>query len=233
MSIFGFNWKSWTEKIRDNWEKNIQDDDLILIAGDTSWAKRIEDAVQDLLWIDALPGTKILIRGNHDYWWSSIKKMEMHLPPSLKILHNTAIEWKGVGIAGSRLWDSPNYHCLDLIDFTKEKLQEKCMEIKTHRKENERLFERELNRLELSLKKLNPQTHLRIAMTHYPPLPPSLASTPVTCLFEKYQIDIALFGHLHQLKTNKARFGNKNGIDYYLTSCDVLDFNPLQIAEFC
>jgi len=232
MSLFGPNWIGWTEKIERHWKRHVSQDDLVLIPGDISWAKRLDEALVDLLWLDALPGTKVILRGNHDYWWTSLQKLESHLPSTLKILHNQAVNWNHVSIAGTRLWDSPAYHCLDLIDFEGDTYQKKLDEIEETRKENQRLYHREIHRLELSLQHLDPKARLKIAMTHYPPLDPSLKRTPVTDLLETYGIDLCVFGHLHKLKKPLVYFGEKNGIRYYLTSSDVLNFCPLEIAEF-
>ena len=229
MEIFGDNWKEWTKKIESSWKKNISSDDLVLIPGDISWAMKAKDTVVDLEWIDNLPGTKVIIKGNHDYWWKSKSKVENILPPTINIIQNSAFNWKNVSIAGTRLWDTEDFNFNDYIDFRDNGRKEESHEYISKIEYDEKIYLRELNRLELSLQNLNPDAEYRIAMTHYPPLDAELNGSKVSKLFEKYNINFVVFGHLHSLKPNISLFGNKNGITYSLVSCDYLGFKPLKI----
>ncbi len=230
MEVFGESWNSWTQKLENHWRNLIKEDDLILIPGDISWAMHLEDAIPDLNWIHQLPGTKVMIRGNHDYWWSSLSQIEKILPPSIHIIQNNAFNWKNVTIGGAKLWDTSEYNFGSYINYLDNPRAKKLAEVDSA-SEADRLFKRELGRLEMSLKSLSPHADVRIAMTHYPPISADLNSSQAACLFEKYKIDICVFGHLHNVKQGIPLFGKKNQTSYYLTSCDYLDFIPIKILD--
>ena len=234
MSAFGEPWIDYGHKIKESWEKHVQPDDLVLIAGDISWATNLDKALIDLNWIHQLPGTKVLTRGNHDYWWSSPKKVRSVLPPSIHIIQNDSFNWKGISIAGVRLWDSPEYQFDHIIEF-KDAPEGVTVASRTKTKEDiakdTKIFERDLHRLELSLKTLDPSAHTRIAMIHYPPIGTDLAPTKTSKLLNKYNIDICVFGHLHSVKNIPDLFGESDGTTYHLTSCDYLNFIPKKIMN--
>jgi len=229
MSVFGPAWEDYTDKIAENWKKLIAKEDLVLIPGDISWAMRLEEAFADLNWIDALPGTKVILRGNHDYWWTSSAKMKKAMPASIHFIHNSAFTWEDVTIGGSRLWDSSEYRFNSFVEY-KENPKAKMAHTPPDVEEDERIFLRELERLRLSLSQLDPNASLRIALTHYPPIGADLKPSRVSAILEEYKIDICVFGHLHNLKKDcLPLFGTARGIRYVLSSCDVLDFVPLKI----
>lgn len=228
MDVFSPAWKDHAEKIAHNWKEVIAPEDLVLIAGDISWALHVQDAIIDLKWIDQLPGTKVMIRGNHDYWWNSLSKVKAILPPSCHVIQNDAFQWNDVSIGGARLWDSSEYGFNDYIAFTeraKPKEKKAVSEV-----DDEKIFERELQRLEMSLKALKQDAATRIVMTHYPPIGATLLPSRASQLFEKYRVDSVLFGHLHSVKKDKPLFGEARGVRYLLTACDYLDFKPLQLS---
>lgn len=231
MDVFGPSWSRWTEKIEENWRKKVAEDDLVLIAGDISWALHTEQALPDLEWIHRLPGMKVMIRGNHDYWLKSMGKAVKILPPSIRLIHHTALEWNGISIGGTRLWDNPEFNFEDYIEMTENPRQHKLTEKECNEAETERIFVRELGRLELSLKAMNPKAKMRIMMTHYPPLSATMEDSRATKLLEKYGVDVVVFGHLHSVRKGMPMFGEKNGIQYILTSGDYLEFDPIQIIE--
>ncbi len=228
MEVFGPAWKDYSEKIKREWQNHISSTDLILVAGDISWGMNLEQALKDLLWIDALPGTKVIIKGNHDYWWDSPAKMKKSLPPSIHFIQNNSFDWNGVSIGGSRLWDTSEYNFNSFIEFA-DNPRENKKETHVSVEENEKIFLRELERLRLSLKTLNPQASTRIAMTHYPPISADLKDSKASLILEEFNIDICVFGHLHSVKKDSLHFGEKNKIKYLFTSCDYLDFIPLRI----
>lgn len=231
MDIFGPQWKDYTVKIEKHWRALIGPDDLVLIPGDISWAMHLEDVVPDFTWIDSLPGTKVLIKGNHDYWWSSLSKLKSILPASCHLIQNNSWTWKDVSIAGTRLWDVPGLNFNDIIDF-KDMGRGKPLTEKDESEDSQKIYQRELGRLEISLKSMNPLSKKRIVMTHYPPVGPALQETEVSRMLEKYKVDICVFGHLHNVKAGLQLFGKKNGVAYYLTACDYLeDFKPLKICS--
>lgn len=229
MDIFGGKWINHAAKIEAGWIQVIKPEDLVLIAGDISWAMTIDEAKVDLEWIDALPGTKVMIKGNHDYWWSSLGKVKKILPSSCHVIQNDAFEWKGIAIGGARLWDTEEYGFENYIEFKKRQDAPQKMEAPPDPAEEERIFVRELQRLEMSLQAMNPAAKTKIVMTHYPPISATLEPSRVSSLLDKYGIDICLFGHLHNLKEGANLFGKRGGVTYYLTACDYLDFHPLQV----
>ncbi len=219
MDIFGSLWNNHPARIEEAWRLLIQPSDIVLLAGDISWAMTLEEVMADLCWIDQLPGLKVIIRGNHDYWWPSIKKLEKVLPPSIKAIHHSSFNINDISICGTRLWDSPTYGFASLYNKIR----------KPYPEEDLKIYHRELGRLEISLKLLNPLATHKIAMTHYPPISLDLAPSESSELFERYGVSQVVFGHLHCLTVGKVCFGKARGVNYHLTACDFLDFKPLRI----
>lgn len=231
MEAFGPAWHDYAEKIATHWKQLVSPDDLVLIPGDISWAMQLEQALVDLNWIDALPGTKVILRGNHDYWWPSSAKLAKIMPPSIHFIHNNVFLWKDIAIGGSRLWDTPEYNFGAYIAFqenprAKVKTPE---ELAKEKEEEERIFVRELERLKLSLAGLPKDAKVKIAMTHYPPVGANLAPSRASEILEAFDIDICVFGHLHNVRKGSLPFGEARGVKYLLTSCDYLSFIPLKL----
>lgn len=214
MDVFGENWHGYAQKIEASCKKLISEDDLLLIAGDISWALKLEEAQLDLEWVEKLPGTKVMIRGNHDYWWSSPTKVRKALGKSTHIIQHDVFMWHQIAIGGTRLWDCPNLSPPLLGDAGINQ---------------EKLWQRELGRLEISLKSMPEDAKHKIVMVHYPPTNTDLVSTRATELFEKYKIDACIFGHLHAIQKGPALWGEKAGVKYFLTASDYLDFCPIEI----
>lgn len=231
MDVFGPAWVRHTERVAAAWNACVKPEDLVLIAGDISWAKVLRDAQVDLEWIHQLPGTKCLIRGNHDYWWSSLKAIKTILPPSLIVIQNNSFLWNGVAIGGSRMWDTPGLHFADDFFLPTDKKAPISLHPEPMDEEAEKVFARELLRLEMSLKTFDPSATFRIAMTHYPPLGADLKPTPTTALLEKYHVDLCLFGHLHSVVPGALPFGTVGGVRYLLTACDYLHCQPVKVWD--
>ncbi|MBS0624154.1 MAG: metallophosphoesterase [Verrucomicrobia bacterium] len=213
MEVFGPHWDQYIDKMATHWQQCVHVDDLVLIAGDISWAMRLEEAEKDLQWIDQLPGTKVLIRGNHDYWWDSVSKVKRALPPSLHIIQNDSFDWKDISIGGSRLWDTQEYsfnQTFAAVDPQAEKI-----------------YDRELARLEMSLKSMRQDR--RLVMTHYPPLGSDLRPSRASRMLTQYGVTDCVFGHLHGLDNSQNYFGQKDGVKYHLTASDYLNFCPKKI----
>lgn len=208
MDLFGLHWQNHVQQIKASWETHITHEDVILILGDISWAMRLTEAKQDLDWLDGLPGKKICIRGNHDYWWDRPKKLEKTYP-NMVFLQNTAYTVGNITICGARGWICPNSTYFTI--------------------EDERLFNRELIRLKLSLDEAIKQGATEIwVMLHYPPTFGEEKVSPLTKLLRKYPVTRVIYGHLHdELSWNLAIQGNYDGILYQLASADYLHFNPL------
>lgn len=117
MDVFGPHWIDHPKKIEAHWREKITKDDLVLIPGDISWSKSIAGAMPDLEWIHSLPGTKVMIRGNHDYWWSSLKRLREIMPPSIHLIQNDTFTWNNIIIGGARLWDTPEYNFNSYIPY--------------------------------------------------------------------------------------------------------------------
>ncbi|MBQ8426639.1 MAG: metallophosphoesterase [Clostridia bacterium] len=206
MDIFGGNWVGYMDKIRADWAEKVTDDDLVLIGGDISWAMNIEDAKTDIISFSDLKGKKILIKGNHDYWWSGIGKVRDMLPENFFALQNDSIRFDGLVICGSRLWSVPGSP-----DFNEQDMK---------------LYLREIERLKLSLKsaeKIKQDGDKLIALIHYPPFNVRREDTEFTKIFEEYGVDAVIYGHLHGKSVRADKLVVKNGVKYYLTSCDQVD----------
>ncbi len=212
MDIFGGNWVGYLDKIRADWSEKVTDDDLVLIGGDISWAMKIEDAEKDIKTFAELKGKKILIKGNHDYWWSGIGKVRDMLPENFYALQNDSLRFENVIICGSRCWAVPGAPDFDTRD--------------------EKLYNRETERLRLSLKsavKDRKEGDVLIALVHYPPFNVRRENSNFTNIFEEFGVDIVVYGHLHGKDVRADRLVIKNGIKYYLTSCDQVDNKLTQI----
>ena len=227
MDIFGLKWKDHAEKIASNWRELISHDDLVLIPGDISWAMKPEDAIPDLEWIDSLPGTKVMIKGNHDFWWGSYKKARAITPPSIHLIQNNTFLFQGIAIGGARLWDTPEYSFNKFVEFQENPKAKK--EELVQEDLNQNIFNRELERLKLSLKEMDKEANIRIAMTHYPPIGAEMKPSRASQILEENNIDLCVFGHLHNFNESALSFGEHNGVRYFLTSCDYLHFKPIKL----
>ncbi len=229
MDVFGPKWANHAQKIEANWKEVIHDEDLVLIAGDISWALRLSDAAVDLNWIAALPGIKVISKGNHDLWWSSMKKLESILPPRMHFIHNNSFTYQGITIGGTRLWDHLDNDFSRYIEYRKPP-EHINIQKKTYTKEDqlhdEKIYKGELERLRTSLNCLDPNAHTRIAMIHYPPAGSINRSTEVTNILEEYKINFCVYGHLHNLKEDAPVNFTHNGVTYICTACDFLNFHP-------
>lgn len=228
MEVMAPAWHHYAQKIETNWKRLVAPDDLVLIPGDISWAMTLDVALIDLEWIHSLPGKKLLLRGNHDYWWSSSAKMKAALPSSIDFIQNNVFLWNEVAIGGSRLWDTNEYRFAPYVQWqdnprAKVKSPEECIQ---KQNEDERIFTRELERLKASLSQLPKDAKYKIAMTHYPPIGADLTPSRTSHILEEFGINLCVFGHLHNLRKESLPFGTARGVKYVLTSCDYLDFIP-------
>ena len=212
MDIFGGNWIGYMDKIREDWNKKVTDDDLVLIGGDISWAMNIEDAKKDVESLADLKGKKVLIKGNHDYWWSGIGKVRDMLPPNFYALQNDSIRFEGVVICGSRCWSVPGSP-----DF---------------KEQDRKIYLREIERLKLSFKaveKIKQEGDKLIALVHYPPFNVHREDSGFTEIFKENKVDHVIYGHLHGKNVRADKLVVKDGIKYYLTSCDKVDNKLIEI----
>lgn len=212
MDIFGDNWQDHGAQIVSNWKKKVTQEDIVLIPGDISWAMTLEEALVDLELIHQLPGQKILIKGNHDYWWQSITQLN-NLYDNMYFLQNTSYRIGNYAICGSRGWGCPGDKGMD--------------------EHHTKVYNREAQRLELSLKHAMKSGCTKIiVMMHYPPTNDKKERSAFTELFEKYPVAKVVYGHLHGEESfNYSLRGNHNKIDYTLVSADAIGFNPYKVIS--
>lgn len=208
MDIFGECWDNYFEKICADWNQKVGDDDIVLIAGDISWAMGLDDAAADIAYIDALRGKKVIIKGNHDYWWSSYSKVKSILSPDMYAIQNNSVKIGNVIIAGTRGWN------------------------KTAKEDDIKIYNRELGRMKLSLdsvEKIRKEGDKVVVMTHYPPFNVDLSNNEMTDVISSYDVDAVVYGHLHGKDCRAERTVYKGKTCYYLTSCDLVDKQLVEI----
>lgn len=213
MDIFGPTWEGYLDKIFLQWKEMVTEDDLVLLAGDFSWAMKLEDTKPDFALLKDLPGKKVIIRGNHDYWWKSISAVRAILPEKFYAIQNDAMKFGDYILCGTRLWNLPD-------------------EGKKQSAEDEKIYKRELIRLEMTLqnaKKLQENGEKIICMLHYPPYTFKEEDNEVTALIEKYGVSKVVYGHIHGY-CKQHLYLQKNGIEYFLTSCDLVKNNIITIV---
>lgn len=214
MDIFGENWINHRDKIIRNWEDTVNAEDLVLIPGDISWALKLDEAVPDLELIDSLPGKKVLIKGNHDYWWEGISRLKALNLQSITFIRNNSYRYGDFGIGGTRGWMSRDSDGFDEND--------------------EKVFRRELMRLDASLSTIEKDVSKKIAMLHYPPFDSKLRPNEFVEVLVKHKVDICVYGHLHAEGHRYAVEGEIAGLDFKMVSSDYLDFKLKHInGEDC
>lgn len=205
MDRFGEEWNNHHEKIKEDWLSKVCEHDIVLLAGDISWAMRYDEALVDFRWIEELPGKKLIIKGNHDYWWNYKSKLA-NLYPSVSFLYSNSYEYGRYAFVGTRGWDLP-------ADGDEEA---------------EKIYRRELVRLENSLKTV-PKNRVVIGMIHYPPDDKG-GSTAFTELFRRYGVKKVYYGHLHSRYGFQNAFeGRLDDADYRLISCDYTGFRLVDV----
>jgi uncharacterized protein len=212
MDIFGSHWDHHMDTIRENWLRLVGQDDIVLIPGDISWAMQFQDAMGDLAEIARLPGLKVLLRGNHDFWWSSISKLRSVLPKGMIALQNDAVALQGVAVCGTRCWNFPSEQ------FPLDEQETK-------------IYLRELIRLRMALDNAKKLGLPILAMTHFPPLLLDSGDTEFSRLLEEYGVKLCVYGHLHGAGIHSGFTGEHNGVEYRLVSCDAIRFSPVRVME--
>lgn len=213
MDQFGPNWVEHSKKIGKNWQKVVGPQDLVLIPGDISWAMKLTDAQEDLELIGSWPGTKIMVKGNHDYWWQGIGKLRKILPSGVHALQNDSLNFHDWHFAGTRGWQAPGTE-----KFTPE---------------DEKIYIRELGRLRLSLETMEARRKngKTVVMLHYPPFNEKGEPTEFVAMMKEFDVDICVYGHLHGERGQTGVEGMVDGIIYHLVACDQIDFTPLFIGQ--
>ena len=212
MDIFGPQWDRHFLHIQENWEALVGEEDTVLIPGDISWAMQLEDAVPDLQTIGRLPGKKVLCKGNHDFWWSSLTRVREALPPGMTALQHSAVDLGDCVVCGTRGWQIPT-------------------ETAPLNEADEKIFRREVQRLELALDQAETMAKGRpvVVMMHYPPLTVNEKDTLFTELLERREVSVTVYGHLHGEGIGQGFSGMHRGVRYQLVSCDSIGFCPVEI----
>ena len=219
MDIFGGSWVDHEKRLKEVWERLVSPEDLVVLAGDISWALRLEEAIEDLKWIDGLPGTKLILKGNHDLWWAGISKVNAACKdfPSLHFLQHDAFAFGNAIVFGTRGWICPGGK-----DFSEE--------------EDGGIYRREVLRLGMSLaaaQKLAEEMMQKgtepvlLAAMHYPPMNEKFEPNEFTDLLAQSGAKKAVYGHLHgQNAFKNGPQGTFHGIEYSLVSLDKLECCP-------
>ena len=211
MDIFGDNWVGHEEKIKKDWIEKVTDNDVVILPGDFSWSMHLEETKKDFEYLNSLPGKKLLLKGNHDYWWSTITKMRKFIEENkfknIDFVYNNSYEFENYIITGTRGWST------------------------TEEDKDEKIIKRELARLETSIQdgiqKYGNEKEIIVCM-HYPPITNAKIIRHEEAEFvevmKKYNVKKCLYGHLHSTSIKDAIEGELEGIEFKLVSADGLDF---------
>ena len=206
MDVFGGGWEGYVDKLREGFAQ-VEDVDTVVLCGDLSWAMGLEEGREDFAFLNSLPGRKLMLKGNHDYWWTTAAKMNRFFQEngfaSLNILHNNCYEYGAYALCGTRGW------------FYEETGDQK-------------VFRRELIRLEASLKAAGERP--KLCFLHYPPCYQGYVCREIIELLERYGVERCFYGHLHGGSHRLAVEGRYGQVDYHLVAADYLDFRPQKIC---
>jgi len=227
MEIFGPRWKDYIQKIEKNWRAVVSPEDTVIIPGDISWSLKLEDTLEDFRFLESLPGTKLIGKGNHDFWWSTASKMTAYFAQngikSLRIFYNNAYLVEDCIVCGARGW------------FLEESQQKTVGDV-----DFDKIVNREVIRLKLSLeeaRKLQEENGGKTAITvflHFPPVWGDYVCRPIVDLLHEYNVKSCYFGHIHGAYY-VPRTTTFEGIDFVLTAADYLNFAPMPVYadEIC
>lgn len=212
MDVFGEHWKDHFEKISADWNDRVTARDIVLLPGDLSWAMSLEDAKGDLQAVGALPGRKIILRGNHDFWWSGIGRVRDALPEGMYAIQNDCIALDDYVFCGTRGWTLPGEQTTQ---------------------DDQRIYRRELLRMDMALSQAQRRAEGRpiIAMMHYPPLTDACRDTEWVALLKRYGVRDLVYGHLHGAALRSAFRGLYEAIRFHQVSCDGLGFKLYRLPE--
>lgn len=209
MDVFSEEWKNHDMRIRENWLKKVKEEDTVLLAGDLSWSMKLQGGKEELDFVAGLPGRKIIIKGNHDYWWGSITKLNS-MYDNMDFIQNNFFAYEDYAICGTRGWVIPGSSLF--------------------KEEDEKIFRREVLRLKMSLDAAKKRGFQKfIVMIHYPPVNETFKDSEFTDIFEEYGVETVIYGHLHGKSLQRVMTGERKGVEYILTSCDYIGFDPVLI----
>lgn len=209
MDIFG-GWENYLELLEKKWKTYVSDEDTVVLAGDISWAMKLSNAFEDFSFIEQLPGKKIILKGNHDYWWTSKKKMEDTFSAwgfkTLNILHNNCYKYENFAVCGTRGWVNMPGEAADA-----------------------KVLAREAGRLTASLEAAKAEGLSPLVFMHYPPVYGNNCNYDILDVLYSYGVRQCWYGHLHGPSIKNAINGERDGVKYQLISGDFLQFNPAKI----
>ena len=220
MDVFGGRWNDYMERIKENWNSTVSDTDTVIVGGDVSWAMYLADCDEDFSYIHNLNGRKIISKGNHDYWWDSLTKLNKYISDngfsSISFLHNNSYIIENYAICGTRGWINPGENSLG---------------------DDRKIYDRELCRLELSASDMENRItqsdktdYERVAVLHYPPvLSDGNIDTHIEAILKKFNITKCIYGHLHGASCDNSFNREHNGIKYQLVSSDYMKFQPYNL----
>lgn len=207
MDVFS-GWSDYVPRLEKAWKSLITSDDTVVIDGDISWGMSFEQSLADFAFLEALPGKKVLVKGNHDYWWNTSAKMKRWFAEnkfeSFEILHNNCVFVDDIALCGTRGW---------LYDIGQP--------------HDEKVMNREVLRLKASLNTAGDAE--KVAFLHYPPIYPNASAEDIVAVMHEYGVKRCFYGHLHGASIQYAVQGNVDGIEYKLISADALQFCPIKI----
>lgn len=212
MNIFGANWNDYLQKISADWAERVADDDVVIIAGDISWAMNYSEAALDFEYFRGLKGKKIFVRGNHDYWWKGVSRIREKVPENCYLLQNDAVKFGNLVFCGSRGWLVPGSP-----DFSKT---------------DEKIYLRETERLRLAFfaaNRLKTEGDKLVCITHFPPFNARRDDNKLLQLMRENGVNAAVYGHLHGKDSRADKLVELNGAEFYLTSCDLVENKLVEI----
>jgi predicted phosphohydrolase len=219
-----FGWKDHPRPLQRAWDEKVRPEDVVIVAGDISWASKPNEVLEDLAWLEARPGKKVLLRGNHDYWWgdsaAKLRKLFEPYPSFVGFLHNSAVAVGRWVIAGSRLWTAPEAPEMPGGEMGAEEVRADYVD-------------REVRRLELSIadakkhEQSSPTPLTRIVAVHFPPLYSNHVETAFSRTVEAFAPKVCVYGHLHSTGIPAGFTGERAGVRYVLASCDAAGFSPV------
>lgn len=211
MDIFS-GWSDYVTRLENNWRRLITDNDTVVIAGDISWALKLEECYADFAFINSLPGKKLFVKGNHDYWWGTKSKIDEYLKANgfdtIEIIFNNAYVRDGIAICGTRGW---NYESSGEKDI--------------------KILNREIGRLNMSINEAKKTGYEPVVFLHYPPVYDTIVCQEIIDTLKSQGIKKCYYGHLHGTNTHRhAVTGNYEGIELKLISCDYTEFYPVPVV---
>jgi len=214
MDVFGEEWQNHEERLKESWANKVNNDDLVVLPGDFSWATYLKDTLEDFKYLNELPGKKVLLEGNHDYWWSTLKKMKEFIEKNefenIDFIKNNAIEFENKIIVGTRGWN-----------FLEDGNLEKMINRETIRLENS---------IQYGINEYGNDKEI-LCFLHYPPITRKMESSPYIGLMNKYNIKKCFYGHLHGNAHSEAIEGKVDNVELKLISADYLNFDPYLICN--